>query len=79
MEKFLNKIIKGNCIEILKKIPDNSVDLIFADPPYNLQLQGELWRPNQTKINAVNDKWDKFSSFEEYCNICCNLRYKNDN
>ena len=54
----------------MKKIPDNSIDLIFADPPYNLQLQGELWRPNQTKVDAVNDDWDKFSSFEEYDNFC---------
>lgn len=66
IKKYLDKIIKGNCIEELKKIPENSIDLIFADPPYNLQLQGELYRPNQTKVSAVNDKWDKFSSFEEY-------------
>ena len=62
----INKIINGDCIEELKKLPDNSVDLIFADPPYNLQLQGELWRPNQTKVNAVNDDWDKYESFEHY-------------
>ncbi len=65
-KKYLNKIIKGNCIEILKKFPENSVDLVFADPPYNLQLKGELYRPNQTKVSAVDDKWDKFSSFDEY-------------
>jgi len=65
-KKYLNKIIKGNCIEELKKIPENSIDLIFADPPYNMQLQGELYRPNQTKVSGVDDKWDKFSSFEEY-------------
>ncbi len=66
INQYLNKIIKGDCIEVLKKLPDNSVDLIFADPPYNLQLNGELWRPNQTKVDAVNDKWDKFSDFAEY-------------
>ncbi|MEM3127207.1 MAG: site-specific DNA-methyltransferase, partial [Candidatus Woesearchaeota archaeon] len=66
INEYLNKIIKGDCIEVLKKLPDCSVDLIFADPPYNLQLQGELWRPNQTKVDAVNDEWDKFGSFEEY-------------
>ena len=65
-KKYLNKIIKGDCIEVLKKLPANSVDLIFADPPYNLQLQGELYRPNQTKVDAVNDEWDQFASFEEY-------------
>ncbi|MDR1005615.1 MAG: site-specific DNA-methyltransferase [Bacteroidales bacterium] len=62
----LDTIYQGDCIELLKKIPDNSVDLIFADPPYNLQLNGELYRPNQTKVDAVNDAWDKFSSKEDY-------------
>lgn len=62
----LNKLHQGDCIELLKNIPDNSVDLIFADPPYNLQLNGELYRPNQTKVDAVNDAWDKFESKEEY-------------
>lgn len=57
-------------MEELKKIPDNTIDLIFADPPYNLQLNGELYRPNQTKVSAVNDQWDKFSSFEEYDKFC---------
>lgn len=62
----LNKIHQGDCIELLKKVPDNSVDLIFADPPYNLQLNGELYRPNQTKVDAVTDAWDKFESKEDY-------------
>jgi DNA modification methylase len=67
LKDFLNIISEGDCIKILKNIPDNSIDLIFADPPYNLQLQNDLYRPNiQTKVNAVNDKWDKFASFEEY-------------
>jgi len=66
MTKFLNNIIQGDCIEVLKTIPDNSVDLIFADPPYNLQLNKELYRPNQTKVDAVNDEWDRFNSFKEY-------------
>ncbi len=66
MEKYLNKIIKGDCIEILKEILEDSVDLIFADPPYNLQLRGDLYRPNQTRVDGVNDKWDQYSSFEEY-------------
>lgn len=65
-KQFLNKIIQGNCLEILKKMPENSADLIFADPPYNLQLQNELYRPNQTKVSGVNDQWDKFVSFDEY-------------
>lgn len=66
LKNFLNKIIQGDCVEILKQIPDNSIDLVFADPPYNLQLSGELYRPNQTKVDGVNDIWDKFSSFAEY-------------
>jgi DNA modification methylase/uncharacterized membrane protein (UPF0136 family) len=70
MEKLgvleLNTIHQGDCVELLKKIPDNSIDLIFADPPYNLQLNGELYRPNQTKVDGVDDAWDKFISKEEY-------------
>jgi site-specific DNA-methyltransferase (adenine-specific) len=62
----LDKIIQGDCIEILKSFPENSVDLIFADPPYNLQLRNDLYRPNMTKVDAVNDGWDKFEGFAEY-------------
>jgi len=62
----LNTIHQGDCIALLQQIPDNSVDLIFADPPYNLQLNGELTRPDQTKVDAVNDAWDKFDSMEIY-------------
>lgn len=62
----LNRILHGNCIEILHSLPENSVDLVFADPPYNLQLQNDLYRPNNTKVDAVNNGWDKFSSFAEY-------------
>jgi site-specific DNA-methyltransferase (adenine-specific)/modification methylase len=62
----LNQILHGNCIEILQSLPKKSVDLIFADPPYNLQLQNELLRPNQTVVDGVNDKWDQFSGFTEY-------------
>jgi site-specific DNA-methyltransferase (adenine-specific)/modification methylase len=65
-----NTIIQGDCVELLKKLPDNSVDLIFADPPYNLQLNGELYRPNQTKVDAVNDEWDKFDSIQAYDEFC---------
>ena len=66
---MLGKITKGNAVDVLSMLPDNSVDLIFADPPYNLQLQNELWRPNQTRVNGVDDSWDKFASFEEYDNF----------
>jgi modification methylase len=62
----LDRIIQGDCIEVLAGLPEKSVDLIFADPPYNLQLQRELWRPNMTRVDAVNDEWDRFDSFAEY-------------
>ncbi len=62
----LNQILKGDCVEILNSLPESSIDLIFADPPYNLQLQNELYRPNMTKVDAVNDNWDKFASFSDY-------------
>jgi DNA modification methylase len=62
----LNQILHGNCIDILNSLPENSVDLIFADPPYNLQLQNDLYRPDLSKVDAVNNQWDKFSSYEEY-------------
>ena len=62
----INTIHQGDCVALLKQIPDNSVDLIFADPPYNLQLNGELTRPNQSKVDAVSDDWDKFDSMEIY-------------
>jgi DNA modification methylase len=62
----INEIHQGDTIELLKQLPDNSTDLIFADPPYNLQLKGDLFRPDQSKVNAVNDPWDKFGSFRSY-------------
>ncbi|MBL8090810.1 MAG: site-specific DNA-methyltransferase [Anaerolineales bacterium] len=65
-KKVLNTVIQGNCIDVLKSLPKNSVDLIFADPPYFLQLENELWRPNQSKVKTVDDKWDKFKDYQEY-------------
>ncbi|WP_304163961.1 site-specific DNA-methyltransferase [Phenylobacterium aquaticum] len=59
-------IILGDCIEELKKLPAKSVDLVFADPPYNLQLGGDLLRPDNSKVDAVDDDWDRFESFETY-------------
>lgn len=61
-----NQILSGDCIEVMKSLPARSVDLIFADPPYNLQLGGNLTRPDQSVVNGVDDAWDKFSSFAEY-------------
>ena len=61
-----DQIILGDCVEVLNNLPEKSIDLIFADPPYNLQLSRELFRPNMTKVDAVDDQWDHFESFEEY-------------
>ena len=63
---FKNKLINGDSLKELKKIPDETFDLIFADPPYNLQLKNELTRPDRSKVNAVNDKWDQFENFKKY-------------
>ncbi|HQU67030.1 MAG TPA: site-specific DNA-methyltransferase [Albidovulum sp.] len=62
----LNTIMDGDCIERMLALPAESVDLIFADPPYNLQLRGDLHRPDNSKVDAVDDHWDQFSSFEVY-------------
>ena len=63
---FKNKLINGDSLEELKKIPDETFDLVFADPPYNLQLKIQLTRPDRSKVSAVNDKWDQFESFKKY-------------
>lgn len=67
---FENTIICGDCIEELKKLPDGSVDLVFADPPYFMQTEGELLRTNGDKFNGVEDEWDKFSGYNEYDKFC---------
>jgi len=72
MTKFLNKIINDNSLKILKVIPDKTFDLIFADPPYNLQIGKKLKRPDDSKVNGVQDKWDQFKSFNDYDNFCRN-------
>ena len=62
----LNQVIEGDCVARMAELPDGCADLIFADPPYNLQLQKELRRPDNSKVDAVDDEWDQFSSFAEY-------------
>ncbi|MBU2936036.1 MULTISPECIES: site-specific DNA-methyltransferase [Pacificibacter] len=62
----LNTIMSGDCIEAMNSLPEESVDLIFADPPYNLQLRGDLHRPDNSKVDAVDDDWDQFDSFKRY-------------
>jgi DNA modification methylase len=63
---YLNGIHQGDCVELMQKLDDECIDLIFADPPYFLQLKGDLYRNDQTKVDAVRDKWDKFQDFCEY-------------
>lgn len=62
----LDRILRGDCIELMNSLPAESIDLIFADPPYNLQLTGELRRPNDSVVDAVDDAWDKFDSLQHY-------------
>jgi len=62
----VNQILAGDCIEVMNSLPEGSVDLIFADPPYNLQLKGALHRPDNSLVDAVDDDWDQFSSFGAY-------------
>ena len=61
-----NCVLQGECIEVMGRLPEASVDLVFADPPYNLQLHGDLLRPNNTRVDGVADEWDKFAGFAEY-------------
>src|SRR6476646_4941612 len=61
-----NTILRGDCVEVMRDLPASSVDLVFADPPYNLQLENALSRPDQSRVDAVDDHWDKFASFADY-------------
>ncbi|MDR2494375.1 MAG: site-specific DNA-methyltransferase [Spirochaetaceae bacterium] len=65
-----NSILHGDCIDVLKRFPEKAVDVIFADPPYNMQLKNPLYRPNNTKVAGVDDLWDKFESFADYDRFC---------
>jgi modification methylase len=62
----LDVILEGDCVEAMRRLPAASVDMVFADPPYNLQLRGDLHRPDQSQVDAVDDHWDQFASFAEY-------------
>ena len=62
----LDQVIEGDCIERMRALPEGCADLVFADPPYNMQLRGELRRPDQSKVDAVDDHWDQFGSFGDY-------------
>ncbi|HET6846121.1 MAG TPA: DNA methyltransferase [Anaerolineales bacterium] len=60
------EVLVGDCLQLLPGLPPKSVDLVFADPPYNLQLSQELYRPNMTRVDGVDDEWDHFKSVQEY-------------
>ena len=62
----VNQILSGDCIDVMNSLPEGSIDLIFADPPYNLQLKGDLHRPDNSRVDAVDDAWDQFASFSAY-------------
>ena len=69
LEDALDRVIEGDCVEKMRALPEGCADLIFADPPYNLQLKNELRRPDNSKVDAVDDHWDQFSNFAEYDNF----------
>jgi modification methylase len=66
-----SRILVGDCVEEMTKLPAGSVDLVFADPPYNLQLTSDLKRPDNSHVDAVTDDWDKFASFSAYDDFTC--------
>lgn len=70
VNNLLNTILKGDCIEQLTTVPSESIDLIFADPPYFMQTEGELLRTNGDKFAGVEDEWDKFNDFKQYDTFC---------
>src|SRR5215468_7564673 len=63
---YRDRVLVGDCIELMNGLPAGSIDMGCADPPYNLQLGGELLRPDNSKVDAVDDDWDRFESFEAY-------------
>ena len=63
---WLDRVLTGDCLEVLERLPARSVDVVFADPPYNLQLRQELTRPDASLVDAVDDAWDQFDSFGSY-------------
>ena len=66
LEDALDTVLRGDCVGVLSRLPDACVDAVFADPPYNLQLGGELHRPDESRVDAVDDAWDSFESFAAY-------------
>jgi len=63
---YRDRVLVGDCIDLMESLPEGSIDMVFADPPYNLQLGGDLLRPDNSKVDAVDDDWDKFTDFARY-------------
>lgn len=66
IESAVDSVIVGDCVQAMNALPDACADLVFADPPYNLQLEGDLRRPDNSRVDGVDDAWDRFGSFAEY-------------
>lgn len=66
LAEAIDRVLEGDCIEMMNRLPENSVDVIFADPPYNMQLKNTLHRPDNSRVDAVDDSWDKVGSFADY-------------
>ena len=66
IDYWTNKIILGECIEIMDSLPSNSIDMVFADPPYNLQLEKELFRPNNSRVDGVSESWDQLAMMQNF-------------
>ncbi len=66
IKEFENSILDGDCVERMNALPEASIDMVFADPPYNLQLEGELLRPNHSRVDGVDNDWDRFEGFQAY-------------
>ena len=65
-DDVIDSVIEGDCVARMNELPEGCADVVFADPPYNLQLEGELRRPDNSRVDAVDDDWDRFSSFGDY-------------
>jgi modification methylase len=62
----LDQILRGDCVQLMRMLPNESIDCVFADPPYNLQLRGELRRPDDSLVDGVDEEWDRFTDFASY-------------
>ncbi|MGD0142586.1 MAG: site-specific DNA-methyltransferase [Rhizomicrobium sp.] len=65
-EDAVDRVLEGDCVETMRSLPAGCADIVFADPPYNLQLERELRRPDNSRVDAVDDHWDQFASFADY-------------